>query len=640
MIAFAQPFAFAFSALIGVLVLLYLWQQPRRRVVVPSLLLWEGLRDHPVRSARFLPDWLFFLRLLILLLLIAGLARPYLPQAGNGFGGRRHIVVLDTTASMQAREPDGTRFDLARQQAQEFLDSLDEGDEAMLIAAGPSPSVLCDVTRDRHKLRQALADARAVDVGGDLGAALAFADGARQRSPLPAHVVVFSDLTYGELPAAARDRITLFQIGRADENVAVESIQVQQGRFQGPAAAHAQIQVRNFSPRETHGLLTVAVEGTTVARHGFTLAAQESRRFQASGFPRAGRLVARLENEDALPVDNTAWAWVREARSLRVLLVTAPTALATDFRQLARAGGMRLTVVDPASYDAAAAGDFDVVVFHRQASSPAVTVNALYIDPPTDNDRFSVTGTASTMPIVDWEASHPILQGMAVQPLRPLKRARAVVPPPGSEVLLRSRTTEGEAAVAFAVERDQHREACFSFDLEAEQLLGNDSTPWLLLLLGTLDWLAPDLGEVVVTRTGVAATLETHSRRDTAQLTKEPLRITDPRGHTQQLDATASIFEPHHAGVHTVQFGDRQTWLFANFADPQESSIAVPLDDTEAATLAARTDAAREVATSHVAVGTELGRWLWLLAAVLLAIEWWASTRRHATAAGRVGTTA
>lgn len=630
MIAFAEPLALALSALAGVLVLLYLWQQPRRRVVVPSLLLWEGVRDPRVRSVRFRPDWLFLLRLLLLLLLVFGLARPYWPQRGVAQGGQRHILVLDTTASMQAHEPGGTRFELARAQALSFLEGLAEGDEVMVIAAGTSPSLLCDATHDRQKPKQALAAAVPVDAGGDLGATLAFADSARQRSPLPAEVIVFSDQTYAELPAAARDRVTLFQIGHADDNVAIESVHVEQGRFQGPTAAHAQIQVRNFGPAEAHGLLTVSVDDGIVARHGFTLAAHESRRFQVSGFPRAGRLVAQLDKRDALPLDDTTWGWVREARPLRVLLVSPPAPLTNALRQLARAGGMRLTVVEPGTYREPSTSDFDVVIFHRYTPTPPSSVNALYIDPPANSTLFTLTGTATELAIIDWHAHHPVLQGLQAQALPTVARASLIVPPPGSEVLLRSRTAAGEAALAFAVERDQRRLACFGFDVEAAGLLGNDSPAWLLLFLGALDWLAPPSDDVVVTRTGVAAVLRMPPGPDTARAAA-PLRVTDPRGRTIELDATSFLFEPLLAGPHEVQAGERKTWLLANFLDAQESSIAVPANVASPATRRDGGSVQSLETTVPPGAGNTLGSWLWSLAAALLVGEWWASSRRPGT---------
>src|SRR6266436_2898467 len=120
---FLEPLAFAFAALYGVLVLFYLWERWRRRVVVPSLLLWQLVREDTIRARRFRPDLLFVLQLLLLTCLIAGLARPYAHGRAAGAVSGRHIFVLDTSASMQAQEGRTSRFEAARRQAIKHVSS-------------------------------------------------------------------------------------------------------------------------------------------------------------------------------------------------------------------------------------------------------------------------------------------------------------------------------------------------------------------------------------------------------------------------------------------------------------------------------------------------------------------------------------
>src|SRR5512139_2589666 len=111
---FLNPAAWLLGVLYAVLVALYLWQRQQRRVDVPSLLLWQDVPDEIVRTSRFRPDLLFFLQLLILTLLIAGLAQPYVERAAVGPQPSRHVFVLDSSASMAAREGRASRFDDAR----------------------------------------------------------------------------------------------------------------------------------------------------------------------------------------------------------------------------------------------------------------------------------------------------------------------------------------------------------------------------------------------------------------------------------------------------------------------------------------------------------------------------------------------
>ena len=84
---------------------LYFLKIRRRRVTVPSLLLWEEL----VRAERlarpfdrFRRNILLWLQLLLLLLVTLAFARPAI--FGTGSTGRSVVLVIDTSASMAATD--------------------------------------------------------------------------------------------------------------------------------------------------------------------------------------------------------------------------------------------------------------------------------------------------------------------------------------------------------------------------------------------------------------------------------------------------------------------------------------------------------------------------------------------------------
>jgi hypothetical protein len=343
-----DPLAFVFAGLYAVLVFFYLWERWRRRIIVPSLLLWEAVLEDTLRVRRFRPDLLFALQLLLLTCLIIGLARPYLTGPGSGQPSGRHIIVLDTSASMQAREGRTTRFDEARAQALALLDTLASDAEVMLVTAAQSPEVVLNFTRDHAAVAHALEQLGATDTAGDVSLALAFADGARQRNDLPTEIDVFTDIPRSQLPAPMRDQATVFQVGESDDNLGIEALQVFQGRFQDYSRARANVLVENFAHREGHGFLTVRLQDQVVSRSGFTLAPRETKGFLVRDFPGPGRVVAQLEVTDALAADNTAFGWIRPLEPVRVLVVSAPSPLLDDLRALAAATpGLLLSVAEP-----------------------------------------------------------------------------------------------------------------------------------------------------------------------------------------------------------------------------------------------------------------------------------------------------
>ena len=106
----------------GVLVALYLLKQQRRRVPVPFARLWQRVLRESESSAlqRRLKRLLsLLLQLVMLALLVLALGDPRLSQSR---AGRTLVLLVDTSASMQARtlakeRPTETRLDVARQKA-------------------------------------------------------------------------------------------------------------------------------------------------------------------------------------------------------------------------------------------------------------------------------------------------------------------------------------------------------------------------------------------------------------------------------------------------------------------------------------------------------------------------------------------
>jgi hypothetical protein len=618
--SFAEPLAFLFAGLYGVLVVLYLWERWRRRVEVPSLLLWEVVREDTIRARRFRPDLLFILQLLLLSCLIVGLARPYLSGGPDTRTGTRHIFILDTSASMQAREARQSRFEQARTQALDLLRGLRRGEEVMLVTTAPAPEVLVNFTRDHTAVATALQDIAPTDTGCDLALALAFAESARQRSDAPAEVDVFTDTPRRQLPQAARDHARVFQVGETDENIGIEGLQIFQGPFEDFHRARAYVLVENFAHREGHGFLTVRLGDQVVNRNGFTLPPRQSKGFLVHGFPGPGRVVAQLEVTDALAADNVAFGWIRPVQPLRVLLVSPSSPLIDDLRELAAATpGMQLTVLDPEGFSAEQTGRADVAIFNRFVPAPPPTANALYIYPPKDNPLFPVVADAENVEVLDWNAHHPVLRSLRPLAALPLQRARILSPPAWSEVLLWSRDPQHEFPLAFAGEHEGHRIACIAFNFESERLLSSDTMNLFLFFMNLVGWLAPRGDAVTTVNTGEVAAV--------VDMPDGPMRLQDPNGRIEMLAAGQRTIQPRVVGEYKISVDGTRRALLANFFDPVESDIGRSGKEPPAPP-----HAVPAVAQNRQAAQTsdrqEYATWLYYAAAALFLLEWAAARRR------------
>ena len=90
---FLAPAAFIFAATLPVVVLFYLLKRKRVIKLVPSTMLWQKFLAETQASApfqRLRHNWLLLIQLLLLLIAILALARPYF--SGTSKGGR--IVVV------------------------------------------------------------------------------------------------------------------------------------------------------------------------------------------------------------------------------------------------------------------------------------------------------------------------------------------------------------------------------------------------------------------------------------------------------------------------------------------------------------------------------------------------------------------
>src|SRR5207237_8730568 len=135
-----------------------------------------------------------------------------------------------------------------------------------------------------------------------------------------------------------------------------------------------------YAARPKQLALHVTLSAKPVLDETIELAARESRVMPIPHLPGSGRLEAWLDVADALGVDNRALAFVRPARTIRVLAVSdSPTVLA-DLKAVARAvPAIELRRIAPGEFTAADAAGADVAIFHGFVPSQSPAVNGLYL---------------------------------------------------------------------------------------------------------------------------------------------------------------------------------------------------------------------------------------------------------------------
>lgn len=195
----------AFPALL-LLYFLKLRRLPRR---VPSTLLWmKSIEDLQVNAPFQRLRWslLLLLQALIVLAIVLALGRPVIEAAGTG--SSRHILLIDVSASMSARDVDRagrSRLDAARDEALRLVDRLAGSERPaaiMVIAFASTARVIVPFGATIGEVRDAIRTLDATDESADLAAGLRLADAfaaaaAADEQDLP-EVTLFSDGGVGE----------------------------------------------------------------------------------------------------------------------------------------------------------------------------------------------------------------------------------------------------------------------------------------------------------------------------------------------------------------------------------------------------------------------------------------------------------
>jgi len=600
---------------VAVLIALHLRERRRAEVPVATLFLWRRVVPEPAERRRFRPSGTFWLQLALLLTLIGGLVRPYLEGPATAPSGRALLVVLDVSASMQAREAAGSRFALARRDAAALLAGLGADDEAMLVTADDRAHVVERWTRDHTRLRHRLEALAPRDTPTNLTPALTLAL-AEARARPRTRTVVLTDLPPEEsgVAADALAGVDWVQVGATDDNLAIAGLRVDVPPFRDAAATVATVVVRNYAGARRRAVLGARVGGEPWAWQTLALEPGATEHVSLADPPREGILEVELYADDALAVDNRAVAWVSRGAALDLLLVSDSDALTGAFAEIVAAiPGSRVEVMSPARYaERLPAGRrvalFDGVVPDRVP--PAV--NALYVAPPAGNPVCPSAGTLAEAAVVDWD-EHPALAGLdALQAIASERTSLLGRPDWGVPIVL---AASRQVSFPFLVAgtRDGRRLACLAAELSGP-LASSDRLPLLMLTLGTLRWLTEPFG-------GAPATIETGAASLAGPGPRGP--VAGPEDGGLRVVGEPPVFLAERAGVYRVGPPGGARLVLANFVDDRESDIG---------RRGARAWSARAAEPARPAPGPprELGWWLYVVAILLLLVEWlvWARSRR------------
>ncbi|MBI1847497.1 MAG: VWA domain-containing protein [Candidatus Rokubacteria bacterium] len=562
--SFLSPLALAVFALSVPLVLLYFLKVRRRARRVSSLLLWEPvLRDRQASAffQRLQRDPLLVLQILALLALTLALARPAITFMGQG--ARKVVVVLDTAASMKARDVPPSRFAVARANAAALVGRVAEGAEIMVIEAGVQPRVLAPLSRDRDRALAAIWSSRATDIPNRLPEALRTA-GALVASDPRAEIYVFTDgaFTLGDGPETRDARVRWMGVGGGGRNVAITSLAVRKNYY-GSFDHQAFASLINYSPQPQSFTLILEVDGQRLAEKQLTLEPNVRRAlilpFSHNG---AGVVKASIDVRDDLATDNTAWAVLPPARKIAVLLVS-PGNLFLE-KVLRTDPQVKLEVVTPDQYPGGMA-EADIVVVDSVSPPKVGPGRFVFVNGVPADVPLEVLGRMERPIIMDWDRAHPVMRHVefakvAIEDalrIRPLAAGRPLVEAVGGPLV-------------YALEESQRRAVFLGFDLFKTDLPLRIAFP--VLLSNSLRWLHPAGLDQASLQLASGQPILLPVEHGVSAIT-----VTTPSGRTIKGQVTrgmVSFTETDEVGVYTIETARGQMRVAVNLMDAEESDLS------------------------------------------------------------------
>lgn len=608
---FIAPLAFALAALIPVIIAMYLLKLRREERTVSSTFLWQRM----VRDVEANAPWqklrrnlLLLLQLLLLIALMFGLARPYLLT--TGIAGRNLVLIIDRSASMASTDVGGgTRLDAAKQEALRLIDQLPDGGRATVIAVGGQMEVPVSASTDRRELRNAVTDLTIRNGGGsDLTQALALA-GALAAREFDSEVAIISDGQVTTPPEAKLPvPVQFFPIGSRGDNTAISALVLQAA----PGGQRLFVQATNYGTAPVQRRMIVEIDqgqGLELFNAYDVTVDPGQERSVVADVPNTVRQArARLEGNDALPLDDTAWATSAGTDKATVRIVTDGNRfLDAAFKLLP---GLQVTNVPTTTTtftDTAALTVLDGVV-----PDPLPPGNLLFIGPLRSTELFSVTGEINFPALRPATGNEPLLRNVAVSEVSVLTSAQIPKPVWASTVI----DSDG-GPILLSGEQNGRRIAVLGFALQNSDLPLKVAFP--VLIANLVGFLAPGQG-------GEAATVEPGQPLivpvppDTSAVTV--IRPDGARAELAPQNNQVVYGETDQLGVYQIEIGRPGADTLRRFA-------AVNLQNSSESRVEPRKQLSlfqaggRVVATSQERTGrSEVWRWLAWVALALLVIEW------------------
>ncbi|HVW24814.1 MAG TPA: VWA domain-containing protein [Polyangiaceae bacterium] len=613
--ALGVTFALAAAATIA----LYILKLRRRPVAIPFSPIWQRvLRDKEASQlfSRLKNLLSLLLQLLLLGLVVFALGDPR-PAAGAA-EGRSVVVLVDTSASMQAVDVRPTRLDVAKQKVTELVQGLGVADRMLIAKMDASTVPLSTMTSEPTELTDALAKVTATDTRADFARGLAFSLDVLRGAKRP-EIIVVSD---GDLDAQAAAKgldlgavpVRLVPIGKGGKNVAITAFSVR--RYPLDVSRYeVLLEVTNTTDAPAEVELSLLGDGNVVDVSRLSLKPNERLpRIYADLGGASKMLEARIRladgTQDTLPADDRAYALMPERRRARVQLVSRGNTYLDAALLLDEY--LDVTQVKPDAYRAE--GAYDVTIFDGVAPAMPAAGGALYLAPPANGSPVKVGKAVTDFGFDTWDRKSPLLRFMAVDNVQ-VARGNVFVPDKADHVVGASEL----GPILVSGTRQGHPFVALGFDPRDSDLVLR--VAWPLFVLNVIhSFVEDDASYLSAYRTGVPWHVPAPSDASVAFV-----RYPSGENHQVPIKEGRAVLFGEHAGFYELRAGSpaaAPSFFAANLSDEAESHVT-PKAELDVPGAKRGPDEG-----FHAGVRRELWVYFVMAAIAISALEWFSYHRR------------
>ena len=599
--SFSAPWWLLFLLLVPLVIVLHALSIKWRSTPASSLVFWNEVlkeRKASLRIRRLLTSLVLLLQLLAMTALAVSLGGPLIAGLVRG-GAQEVILVLDATASMQAREGARTRWDLARERGLALAAGLRGGARMAVVLAEKSPRLLSPFTADKAALRRLIQSAAPTDEPGDVASGVLF--GISLRDPRRGgQVVLETDGAFSDLPGVDSSlpwlRVDL--VGTVQENVGITQMSF---RLASEAGAGYQLflAVRNSGRGPAAVPLLVRAGGRDVINRTLSVGpGQRSTVTLPWTGPTTGRVEASIKTGDSFPLDDRAYAVFAPARRLQVLVV-GPGPYFIE-QALASLPGVTVKTQDtPPSVPVPE----DVVVYAAVEPPPLEKGNFILFGTVAPNLPVKVRGFLRVPPVTGWSRTSPLLDSVSLSGLA-IGQALDLDPGAGFSVLAAS----GTSPLALSWDHAGVKALLLAFNPGASDFPLRPGFP--ILLANALSWFYPAWLQVQ------ADQVQAGDPRSILSDGAESVTVVKPDGSRLTLTSdgsSAQLLDTDQVGFYRAEAGGSTNELAVNLASDSETDLT-PRYAAPASSL--------EGTGARTAVPTPVWPFAAAAALVLLLLEW------------------